>query len=227
MRQGSTLHHFSVTTDCPTIAPLGEAALLMTFGSAMSRALARRLRHIADRIGRASIDGVTDVVTSYTTIAVYVEPTVTTVAELESRLIPLLSEPLGDDREVQREIVIPVLYDGPDLDAVAAATKLSVAEVIERHSAPQYYAYTTGFVPGFAYLGELDSSLILPRRSTPRQRVPAGTVAIAGAQTAVYPLHTPGGWHLLGTTTMTLFDPHRDPPAHIRPGDLVRFEPLR
>jgi len=111
-----------------------------------------------------------------------------------------------------------------DLDAVAAATGLAVTDVINRHSARAYTVDLLGFVPGFAYLSELDRSLHLPRRAEPRPRVPAGSVAIAAAQTAVYPLDTPGGWHIIGRTETMLFDPAREPPALLRAGDTVRFE---
>ncbi|HLB54334.1 MAG TPA: 5-oxoprolinase subunit PxpB, partial [Gemmatimonadales bacterium] len=123
-------------------------------------------------------------------------------------------------------VLIPVRYDGPDLEEVSARTSLTREEVIRRHTAPEYLVYLLGFAPGFGYLGDLDPALILPRRSAPRTRVPAGSVAIAGAQTAVYPLETPGGWHLIGRTTLSLFDPRRDPPALLAPGDRVRFEAL-
>lgn len=96
-------------------------------------------------------------------------------------------------------------------------------EVIARHSKRSYRAYACGFQPGFAYLGDLDEALVLPRRASPRLRVPPGSVAIAGMQTAVYPLQTPGGWHIIGSTSLRMFDATRDPPALIRPGDVVRF----
>jgi KipI family sensor histidine kinase inhibitor len=131
--------------------------------------------------------------------------------------------PPGDGAE-PRNHVIPVHYDGLDLDAVAAATGLSVAEVISRHSGRVYGVDLLGFVPGFAYLSELDPSLRIPRRSEPRPRVPAGSVAIAAAQTAVYPLDTPGGWHIIGRTGTVMFDPARESPALLRAGDAVRFE---
>jgi KipI family sensor histidine kinase inhibitor len=120
-------------------------------------------------------------------------------------------------------IEIPARYDGPDLAEVAKLTGLTPDEVIDRHSSRTYRAYACGFAPGFAYLGDLDESLILPRRATPRVRVPPGSIAIAGAQTAVYPLQTPGGWHLIGTTPIAMFDTKRDTPALIRAGDTVRF----
>lgn len=120
-------------------------------------------------------------------------------------------------------IELPVRYDGPDLDAVADAAGLSVAEVITRHSQATYHAAFTGFAPGFAYLTGLDPSLRLPRRSNPRPSVPPGSIAIADAYSAVYPRASPGGWHLLGTTPAPIFDAERDPPALIPPGATVRF----
>jgi inhibitor of KinA len=210
----------------PIIAPFGEAAVLLTVGTAIDRDVSRHVHGIVRTLERLSTDGITDVVPAYTTCAVYFDPDRTTrdaVTALVAQAIaaPDMAETVG------RHVVIPVRYDGEDLEDVARATGLSVGEVIARHSAVHYYAYALGFTPGFAYLGELDASLVLPRRSTPRVRVPAGSVAIAGAQTAVYPSSTPGGWHLLGTTTLVMFDPQRDPPALIQPGDVVRFEVIQ
>jgi KipI family sensor histidine kinase inhibitor len=118
---------------------------------------------------------------------------------------------------------IPVRYDGEDLEAVAAACGLSSAEVVERHRAAEYTCAFCGFAPGFAYLRGLDPSLVLPRRATPRTRVPAGAVAIADTYTAVYPSVSPGGWHLIGSTDAPLWDATRQPPSLIRPGSVVRF----
>jgi KipI family sensor histidine kinase inhibitor len=122
-------------------------------------------------------------------------------------------------------VKIPTRYDGPDLAEVAAATGLSVAEVVQRHSAATYVAAFTGFAPGFAYLTGLDPALRMPRRSSPRPRVPPGSVAIADTYSAVYPRASPGGWHLLGATDAILFDASREPPALIAPGLRVRFVP--
>lgn len=118
---------------------------------------------------------------------------------------------------------ISVRYDGPDLAAVASATRLPIDDVIRLHSAATYEAAFTGFAPGFAYLTGLDPRLVLPRRSTPRPSVPAGSLAIADVYTAVYPRSSPGGWHLIGTTDTALFDPSRTPTALLAPGSSVRF----
>lgn len=120
--------------------------------------------------------------------------------------------------------IVPVRYDGDDLDAVATLARLTPGEVVARHAAPIYTVAFGGFVPGFAYLTGLDPALRLPRRATPRTRVPAGAVAIADEYTGVYPSPTPGGWHLIGTTDLVMFDAAREPAATLRPGMRVRFE---
>jgi KipI family sensor histidine kinase inhibitor len=120
-------------------------------------------------------------------------------------------------------VVIPVQYDGEDLDIVADTVGLSVEELIARHCAPEYVVAFCGFTPGFGYLRGLDAALHLPRRATPRTRVPAGSVAIAAEYSAVYPRPSPGGWHLLGITDRVTFDPDRSPPALFQPGARVRF----
>jgi 5-oxoprolinase (ATP-hydrolysing) subunit B len=121
-------------------------------------------------------------------------------------------------------ITIPVVYDGPDLDATSRSTGMSVEELVRRHEAGDYVVAFCGFAPGFAYLSGLDPALILPRRSIPRTRVPAGSVAVSDRYTSVYPHTSPGGWHLLGRTAMILWDLERQPPALLTPGTRVRFE---
>jgi KipI family sensor histidine kinase inhibitor len=185
---------------------------------------------LAARLELAALPGVREIVPGYATLTVFFDPATANAEALRGWLMDAgreVGRPGG--REVGRSgttIRIPVRYDGPDLDFVAARTGLTRSEVIERHTARDYRVYLLGFAPGFAYLGDLDPRLILPRRAEPRTRVPAGSVAIAGAQTAVYPLGTPGGWHLLGRTTLRLFDPARDPPVLLHPGDQVRFQAI-
>ena len=135
--------------------------------------------------------------------------------------------PLEAPVPTQTEVVLPTVYDGADLDHVAAATGCSVAQVVSRHSTGSYVVAVTGFTPGFGYLSGLDPVLHLPRRAEPRTVVPAGSVAIADRWTGVYPVASPGGWHLLGRTAAILWDLDRDPPALLRPGVQVRFEPVR
>jgi KipI family sensor histidine kinase inhibitor len=126
-----------------------------------------------------------------------------------------------------RSVEIPVTYDGADLHDVAAATGLSAGDVVERHAASTYTCAFCGFAPGFAYLVGLDPALHLPRRATPRTRVPAGSVAIAAEYSAVYPSASPGGWHVIGRSTLVLWDPRRERAAMVEPGTAVRFVPVR
>jgi KipI family sensor histidine kinase inhibitor len=207
----------------PKFAPLGDDALLVTFAHEASWEAGVLVRSAASRIRAMRVDTVTDVVPAYTTLSVHFDGARISFDGIVAAIAPALTSPDTTPADDSRLIEIPVRYDGPDLAEVAERTGMTVAEVMERHSSRTYRAYLSGFAPGFAYLGDLDESLILPRRSSPRVRVPAGSVAIAAAQTAVYPLETPGGWHLIGSTECVMFDAQRDPPALIRAGDTVRF----
>ena len=206
-----------------TIAPLGDDALLVTFAPAISWEVGERVRGAAARIRKLRRPEISDVVPSYTTLGVYYDGSTIDSAAVAELVAPLLAAGDAQPESVTSVLEIPVRYDGPDLLEVAERTGLTVDEVIARHSARSYRAYACGFQPGFAYLGDLDEALVLPRRSSPRLRVPPGSVAIAGRQTAVYPLQTPGGWHLIGSTPLRMFDATRNPPALIHPGDEVRF----
>lgn len=167
-------------------------------------------------------------VPAHASVTLYYDPMRADGAALVATVRALVSElPLRVPRETVGdsllEVVIPVRYNGPDLADVARATGLDAEEVIERHAARVYRVYMVGFVPGFAYMGDLDLALVLPRRVAPRTSVAAGSVAIAGIQTAVYPLKTPGGWHVIGSTDTRMFDPGGDPASLLASGDLVRF----
>lgn len=214
--------------ESPELRPLGDSAILITLGDAVERELNRRVHTCADAIRSAGLAGVIDVVPAYASLAVHYDATTASADEMESRLREIVRAPSPKQPwyAERARVTIPTRYDGPDLPTVAEATGLAADEVIARHSAVEYYVYMMGFAPGFAYLGGLDPALRLPRREVPRARVPRGSVAIAGSQTAVYPHETPGGWHLIGTTDLPLFDPRRDPPALLRAGDRVRFEPV-
>lgn len=206
------------------VDPLGDRAVLLTFGEGIDPAVHARVAALARQLRRSPPAGVEDIVPAYTTLAAWFDPARRRHEELAEELLEREAATGGAAAALGREWVIPVRYDGPDLEWVAARTGLGRDEVVRRHAEPCYTVYLLGFVPGFAYLGDLDPALVLPRRSTPRQRVAAGSVAIAGAQTAVYPLATPGGWHLIGHTALRLFDPGRNPPALLAAGDTVRFE---
>lgn len=200
------------------IRPFGEAALLVDTGTApRAQALAASLR-------ASPLPGVTEAVPGLESLLVELdarraEPTAVTDA-LRQRLERLDAPPPEG-----RLRVIRVVYDGPDLGDVAELTHLSVEEVVRRHAATELRVLFCGFAPGFAYLGDLTDELRVPRLATPRARTPAGSVAIAGPMSGVYPADLPGGWRLIGRTSVTLFDPSADPPSFLVPGDRVRFEP--
>ena len=212
-----------MTANDLSLTRLGDNALLVTFAHAISWDVGVVVRAAAQRIREAKLESVTDVVPAYTTLAVYFDSSRISFEAISASVGRLAS--VSPTRELEESVIIeiPVRYDGPDLAEVAERTGLSIDEVVHRHSSRTYRAYALGFQPGFAYLGDLDEKLALPRRAVPRIRVAAGTVAIAGGQTAIYPLQTPGGWHLIGTTSRIMFDPNRMPPALIRAGDSVRF----
>jgi KipI family sensor histidine kinase inhibitor len=167
--------------------------------------------------------GVGPAVPAYSTVVVRFDPLRLTPAVAEREAIRLAR---GLDRipaDPAREVEIPTWYDGPDLDETAALSKLSVDEIVAMHSGREYRAFFVGFLPGFAYCGVLDPRIVAPRLARPRERVTAGSVAIADGQTSVYPFDSPGGWRLIGRTTVRVFDAARTPPVLIRPGDRVRF----
>jgi KipI family sensor histidine kinase inhibitor len=208
--------------------PLGDSAISIVLGTERSTDLLSRVHATAAALAAEKLPNVQDIVPAYLGVAVFYDPLHASYGETSAKLLAVC-ERVMDSTTVTgqiREHEIPVTYDGPDLAAVSASCRLSTEEVIARHSRQRYTVDLLGFVPGFGYLSELDQLLQLPRRPQPRPRVPAGSVAIAGAQTAVYPLETPGGWHIIGRTDTVMFDPMRDPPALLRPGDIVRFVPL-
>jgi KipI family sensor histidine kinase inhibitor len=173
-------------------------------------------------VAAADLPGVLELVPAARTVLVSVRPGSNGLARLNDVLaaVDVHRSPRRDLREVR----IPVRYDGPDLDLVAATAGLSVDELVELHSGTEYSVAFTGFAPGFGYLTGLPTPLVQARLDQPRPAVPAGSVGIAGEFTGVYPRSSPGGWRLLGRTELALFDPRRDPPALLVPGDRVRFE---
>jgi KipI family sensor histidine kinase inhibitor len=203
----------------------GDAALLLATGTRADQD-GNGAATVAALIRAADLPGVIDVVPGAATVLVSVEPGSWALPALAARLTELATAAAGEQvtAAAGADETIDVCYDGPDLADVASLTGLSIADVISRHQAAEYRVGWLGFAPGFAYLTGLDPLLAsVPRLDTPRLRVPAGSVAIAGGLAAVYPAGSPGGWRLLGRTTARLWDPDRDPPALLAPGTLVRF----
>lgn len=176
---------------------------------------------LAAAVRAAGLPGVLDVVPGYRTVLVTTDEPARLMAVRDALPQLGLSRPPAADGG--RRVEVPVVYDGADLAEVGRLTGLTEAEVVARHTAPLYLVAFLGFTPGFPYLVGLDPALHVPRRSTPRTVVPAGSVGLAGDQTGVYPRASPGGWQLLGRTEVVLFDPAREPPALLAPGDRLRF----
>jgi KipI family sensor histidine kinase inhibitor len=212
------------------IDPLGDAALLVTLGEALDADANARASMLAAALAAEGIAGVGRPVPGHASVLVPFEPEVLAEAAVVAAVWRCWSVANGAAASVDvrgRLHVIPVRYGGehgPDLAAVAAATGLSERDVIRLHTSVEYRVLVLGFVPGYPYLGLLPPELELPRRAVPRVRVPAGSVAISGRQSGIYPFDGPGGWHLLGRTDLPLWDPDADPPASLAPGDRVRFE---
>jgi KipI family sensor histidine kinase inhibitor len=212
-------------SEAARLRPVGECALTVELGEGIDPVTSARVRALDAALGRDPPPGVIETVPSFRSLLVVFDPLRVSAAAVGEAALSRLSAAAPPPR-VPAIHEIPVSYggeDGPDLLEVARRTGLDPSRVVERHAGAEYTALMLGFMPGFAYLGMLPQDLHVPRRATPRTRVPAGSVAIAAGQTAIYPSATPGGWHLIGRTSLRLFDPAADPPALLRPGDRVRF----
>jgi len=218
------------------LEPLGDSAVLATLGSGIDAATLASVLSFADSIVAAKRAGITDVVPAYSTVTAFYDPAQFSAAPgdaYDAVCLFLKSCAAGAKAErhdgAGRRVEIPVCYGGdfgPDLEAVAEHCAMSADAAVALHSGADYLVHAIGFTPGFPYLGGLPEALRTPRRDTPRQRVPAGSVAIGGSQTGVYPVDSPGGWHIIGRTPMALFRPHYEPAALLKSGDHVRFKSI-
>jgi len=219
------------------IEMLGETALLVHVGNGhadgcMDRQVNARVHMLAGAVRRANPDGLDEIVPAYASVLLRHRLATLEAADALYRQVHELARALPDQADasngrLHRVVVCYGGEHGADLIELAAARGLTPDEVVERHTAPEYLVAMTGFAPGFPYLIGLDPDLATPRRDTPRTRVPAGSVGIAGAQTGIYPGELPGGWQLIGRTPMSLFDvDHADHPCLLEPGDRVRFEAI-
>ncbi|HZM71788.1 MAG TPA: 5-oxoprolinase subunit PxpB [Candidatus Polarisedimenticolia bacterium] len=221
-------------TDEPRIEAFGDSGVLLTLEGGSTVERARRVHRLAQviRTETGSAPGWSNPIPAAASVLVPVDPLEPGVDVAIERLRSVLSD-LDDvavtSPEPQQRVEIPTRYggvDGPDLAALAAARGLTEPEAIELHASVDYDVLFLGFAPGFAYLGDVPEAIAMPRLATPRTRVPAGSVAIAGRQTAVYPFESPGGWQLIGRTDVRLWDVDRESPALLTPGDVVRFVPV-
>jgi KipI family sensor histidine kinase inhibitor len=217
-----------VTTSSPRIRDAGDSALLLELDAVIDADVNARAIAIAAAVESAGIPGVRAVVPTYRSVAVFFDPLATDVTLVTHALRTLQQGPLA--ARTGRTVEVPVVYggaDGPDLEDLAQRVGTSVQDVVERHASVEYRVFMLGFLPGFAYMGTVDETIAAPRRATPRVKVPAGSVGIAGRQTGIYPHESPGGWQLIGRTPVEVFDPARTPPSIFAPGDRVRFVPTK
>jgi inhibitor of KinA len=216
------------TTGPVTFQPASDQSLLVYFGTEITLAAHHKLRSLLRALQAQPIAGVRNLHPAYCSLLIDFDLSRLTHSGLEALIEPLLRSIARIDLPEPRLIEIPTQYGGefgPDLDELAAIHGLSPAQAVELHASVAYVVYFLGFVPGFAYLGELPDALATPRLATPRRTVPPGSVGIADTQTAVYPLATPGGWRLIGRTPMAMFRPDADDLSLLRVGDRVRFRP--
>jgi KipI family sensor histidine kinase inhibitor len=211
------------------IVPAGDSAIVVEFQELIDPAVNARAIRLADQVQAGAIAGVRDVVPTYRSVAVFFDPIRTDYRRLVDWLEREANRPGGPPVVERTPISVPVCYGGelgPDLAAVAAFASMSPDEVVATHAGAIYRVFMLGFVPGFAYMGLLDARIAMPRRATPRVRVPRGAVGIAGVQTGIYPAETPGGWQLIGRTPVKPFDGARPAPFLFKAGDAVRFVPI-
>ena len=212
----------------PRIVPLGDSAVLVQLGDEIDLTVNQRVHTLANLITASSINGIIETVPAYATLLVHYDPLILSFIQIKNLLREKMTRIQENVSRKPRRVEVPVRYGGelgPDLELVASHLGLRVEDVICIHSEKIYTVYMMGFTPGYPYMGKLDDTLIMPRLETPRTRVPAGTVAIAGSQTGIYSIESPGGWNLIGWTPLKLFDPNSNSPFLFAPGDEVKFIP--
>jgi inhibitor of KinA len=221
-----------------TLHPLGDRAILIEFGNEINEESYKSVRRISHLLESEQLDWLIELVPSYTTLTVFYSPE-HVFRELQDSRLPydiithklrgLLDSCQLEIKYEQRSVEIPICYGGifgPDLEYVAKYNHLTEQEVIEIHSGGDYLVYMVGFAPGFPYIGGMSKEITAPRRKSPRQNIPPGTVGIAGEQTGIYPIGTPGGWQLIGRTPLTLFNPDHTSPTLLQAGDRIQFKPI-
>jgi len=210
----------------PRLLPLGDSALLVQFGDEIDHEVNQRVHALDALLHAGRPTGVIETVPAYATLLVYYDPLLLTYAEASDWVNVEMDKVKSAASRKPRRIEVPVRYGGehgPDLGFVASYHHLDVQEVPRIHTSRTYVVYMMGFTPGFAYMGKLDDLIATPRLETPRTHVAAGSVGIAGAQTGVYPIDSPGGWRLIGRTELQLFNPRADQAFLFSPGDTVQF----
>ena len=207
----------------------GDKALNMEFGNSISEEINNKIRSMTEAIGRIDIKGIVELVPTYRSLMIHYDPFKTSYQELEERLRELENNLENIELPAPEVIEIPTLYGGdygPDIENVSKHNNLSIEEVIDIHTSNEYLIYMLGFTPGFPYLGGMDTRIATPRLGTPRTKISGGSVGIAGSQTGIYPIDSPGGWQLIGNTPLPLYDPQRDNPILLKSGNYIKFKSI-
>jgi inhibitor of KinA len=206
--------------------------LLLSFGNIIDKTVNRKIIRIHHAINNRPFPGFIESVPAYSSVAVFYDAVFirnnhsfsTAYEYAKDMLSKIAEETVIDEKEIPGEAIsIPVYYDGEDLEHIAAVHQLSTDEVVRLHTERSYHVYMTGFLPGFAYMGTLDEKIATARKENPAINVAAGSVGIAGEQTGIYPFNSPGGWQIIGTTPLTIFDKTKTNPCLLKAGDEVRF----
>jgi inhibitor of KinA len=211
------------------IVPASDSSLLVEFGNTISEQMHARTLALFHALLAPRDLRIRNLHPGYASLLIDFDPLQLSHDELTAQVQILVDSETGTKAASPRTVEIPVCYDaefGLDLGDVAAHNNMSIEEIIRQHSSAEYLVYFLGFSPGFAYMGGLPEALRTPRLATPRPRVAAGSVGIAGEQTGIYPIDSAGGWRLIGRTPMRMFDARANPPTRLQPGDVVRFRPI-
>ncbi|WP_027624205.1 5-oxoprolinase subunit PxpB [Clostridium lundense] len=207
----------------------GDKAITVEFGNEIKEEINKLVRSMSYAINNKNIEGIVEIIPTYRSISIQYNPLIISIEELIDKLKEIHSNIDKVQLPPTKVIQIPTVYGGeygPDIEFIAQHNNISVEEVIKLHTSVDYLIYMLGFTPGFTYLGGLPKEIETPRLKTPRTKIPAGSTGIAGKQTGIYPIQSPGGWQLIGRTPLKLYDPKRNPPIILNAGDYLRFVPI-
>ncbi|RXI41781.1 allophanate hydrolase [Clostridium tetani] len=207
----------------------GDKALTIEYGNEISEDISSKVRSMMVALETNKIDGIVEIVPTYRSLMVHYNPLIIGYDDLVNKLKSLENK-LEDISLPEPEVIeIPTVYGGeygPDIENVAKHNKITVEEVIKIHSSKEYLIYMLGFTPGFPYLGGMDEKIATPRLKSPRTKINKGSVGIAGSQTGIYPIDSPGGWQLIGKTPLKLYEPNREVPILLKAGNYIKFIPI-
>jgi len=207
----------------------GDSSMVIEFGNEISKEINSQIRALTDGLDNMENEFIREIVPTYRSIIVHFDSLKISYGDLKKKILELGDSRSDDGEEEVNMVEIPVLYggdSGPDIESVAEHNGISVEDVIKIHSSRDYLIYMLGFTPGFPYLGGMDERIATPRLEKPRLKIDAGSVGIAGSQTGIYPLESPGGWQLIGKTPLDIFNPENEDPFLLNAGDYIRFIPI-